>query len=64
LKTEPALNQMNTVENFFNKDYYIHYLKAGYEVGSWLDKTGNEGLKNLIIEINNGSDFQELYFRK
>jgi hypothetical protein len=61
IKSDPKLSEMNTVENFYNKDYYIHFLKAGYEVGNWLDNAGNEGLKNLISGINNGKDFRELY---
>jgi len=64
MKAEPALSQMNTVENFYNKDYYIHFLKAGYEVGTWLYKVGDKGLVKLIDGMNNGKDFKELYFRK
>jgi hypothetical protein len=55
------ISQISEPEQFYSGNYYFHFLLAKHEVGSWLQKTGKEGLQELIHRLTIGEDFNSIY---
>ena len=59
-----ALEDMDAPAEFYAGeagDRRFRYLNAKHELAGWIEKHGQQGLTELLDELNNGTDFAFAY---